>query len=104
MYAIHITDDAEEDLAYYRPYERKQIIDGIVAQLSYEPMIPTGNRKQLRANPIATWELRIGRYRVFYEVETADEVVPGEAVAVIIVSVGHKEHNVLYVRGKVVKL
>lgn len=73
-------------------------------QLAYEPTNPTGKRKRLRTSPIATWELRIGKYRVFYEVETSDDVAPNDEVAVIIVSVGHKEHNVLYVRGKAVNL
>jgi mRNA-degrading endonuclease RelE of RelBE toxin-antitoxin system len=48
-------------------------------------------------NPIATWELRSGRYRIFYEIdETARKVT--------IVAVGHKEHNVLFVRGQEVKI
>ncbi|MBP1468706.1 type II toxin-antitoxin system RelE/ParE family toxin [Candidatus Chloroploca sp. M-50] len=104
QYHIEITDEAEHDLSYYRAYERKAITDGILTQLAYEPHQETVNRKRLRDNPIATWELRIGKYRVFYEIEHDDTVGPDDAALVIIISVGHKEHNVLYIRGKVVKL
>jgi mRNA-degrading endonuclease RelE of RelBE toxin-antitoxin system len=96
-YIIDITDEAEGDLRYYRANERKQIMDTIDVGLSYEPETETTNRKKLRDNPIATWELRIGKYRVFYEVEPENSTV-------IIVSAGHKEHNVLYIRGRATTL
>ena len=66
-------------------------------QLLHQPLVPTRNRKLLRANPIASWELRIGEFRVFYEVDE-------EAMTVTVVAVGHKEHNVLLVRGQEVRL
>jgi hypothetical protein len=37
---------------------------------------------------------------VFYEIEEE----PAEEKFITIVSIGHKEHNVLYIRGKVIKL
>ncbi|MEI7851926.1 MAG: type II toxin-antitoxin system RelE/ParE family toxin [Kiritimatiellales bacterium] len=104
FYDIQITDEAEADLAYYRANERRLIIDGIITQLTYEPTKETSNRKRLRTTTMATWELRIGKYRVFYEVETDVDLQPDDTATVIIVSVGHKEHNVLYIRGKVVKV
>jgi mRNA interferase RelE/StbE len=57
----------------------------------------TKNRKKLRANPVAPWELRIGNYRIFYEVDN-------DSVKVIIILVGAKEHNILFIRGKRVKI
>lgn len=96
-YTIDITDEAEEDLQYYRAFERQRIVKDIEVQLTYEPDKETNSRKNLRPNPIAAWELKLGKYRVFYEVEPADSLVS-------IVSVGHKEHNVLSIRGKMVKL
>jgi mRNA-degrading endonuclease RelE of RelBE toxin-antitoxin system len=96
-YTIDITDEAEEDLQYYRAYERQQIVNNIQVQLVHEPGQETNSRKTLRQNPIASWELKIGKYRVFYEIDDEDRVV-------IIISIGHKDHNVLYIRGKVVKL
>jgi mRNA-degrading endonuclease RelE of RelBE toxin-antitoxin system len=67
------------------------------AQLSDLPAVETRNRKRLRDNPVARWELRSGHYRIFYEVdETARQV--------IIMAVGHKEHNRLFIRGQEVQL
>jgi len=89
-YKIEITEDAKADLSYFKAYERKEILAGIKNQLLYEPLKETGNRKNLRDNPVAPWELRVGRYRVFYEV--ADDIV-----TVIIISVGMKrKHNILW--------
>jgi mRNA-degrading endonuclease RelE of RelBE toxin-antitoxin system len=45
---------------------------------------------------LARWELRIGDFRVFYEVE-------GGATAAVL-AVGVKEHNELFVRGRKVEL
>ncbi|MBM3335040.1 type II toxin-antitoxin system RelE/ParE family toxin, partial [Candidatus Sumerlaeota bacterium] len=53
--------------------------------------------KIMRQNPLAPWELRAGQYRVFYEVDEVSQKV-------VIVAVGHKEHNVLRIRGEEVKL
>ena len=92
---IDFTEDAAADLDYFTAQERKTIIDRVKEQLSHEPTRETRNRKKLRENPIATWELRAGRFRVFFEV--LQDVVT-------VVSVGYKEHNVLYIRGKQVQL
>jgi mRNA interferase RelE/StbE len=59
--------------------------------------VETKNRKPLRDNPIASWELRAGKHRIFYEAEET-------ARKVTIVSVGHKEHNTLLIRGKEVQI
>ena len=96
-YRIEVTEDAKADLAHYAAFERKVIVSDIRKQLTDQPDLETKNRKSLRENPIATWELRVGKYRVFYEVDRASQVVS-------IVSIGHKEHNVLFIRGKEVIL
>ena len=96
-YRIEVTEDAKIDLATYAAFERKIIVSGIREQLTEQPGLETKNRKVLRENPIATWELRVGKYRVFYEVNRAAQVVT-------IVSIGHKEHNVLFIRGTEVSL
>ena len=85
------------DLGNYAAFERKIIVTGIREQLADQPDLETKNRKPLRDNPIATWELRVGKYRVFYEVDKTGQVIN-------IVSIGHKEHNILFVRGKEVIL
>lgn len=96
-YILDMTEDANEDLSYYRVFERKLITDEILVQLVDQPEVESHNRKSLRDNPIAQWELKAGRFRIFYEIDPDEKVVT-------VVSVGHKEHTVLYIRGKVVHL
>ena len=57
----------------------------------------TRNRKLLRDNPVADWELRVGEFRVFYEVDVDEHRVR-------IVAVGHKEHNRLFIGGEEIEL
>jgi len=96
-YTVEISDDAEEDLTYYRAYERRIILEGTLARLRDHPNRETNYLKKLRENPIAPWEVKVGKYRVFYTIEP-------DAPIVVIMSIGHKEHNTLYIRGKVVQL
>src|SRR5438552_993905 len=72
-HTIKFTEDAELDLEFFRVFDRRIITEGIRTQLTYEPLVETRNRKRLRENPLAPWELRIQKYRVFYGVE--DELV-----------------------------
>ena len=65
--------------------------------LTDQPTLQTRNRKELRSNPVARWELRIGKHRVFYEADSMDLIVT-------VAAVGFKAHNVLHIRGKEVEL
>jgi mRNA-degrading endonuclease RelE of RelBE toxin-antitoxin system len=96
-FRIEFTEEARGDLLSYTAHERKIIATEIRAQLSHQPVLTTKNRKPLRTNPVAPWELRIGRFRVFYEADDSYRTVT-------IIAVGHKEHNVLFVRGQEVRL
>ena len=96
-FEIQVTEEAAIDLSHYPAFERKIVVAEIRAQLAYEPTTATKNRKPLRDNVIAPWELRIGKYRVFYEPDEG-------AFTVTVVSIGHKEHNVLFMRGREVRL
>ncbi|MFN7919411.1 MAG: hypothetical protein U0Q16_04900 [Bryobacteraceae bacterium] len=78
--------------------ERATVFEAIERQLLFEPLVETRNRKPLRPNPIAPWELRIGDLRVFYEVEAG-----GEPVVRILV-IGKKIRNSLIVGGQELKL
>ena len=91
------TQSALEDLTFLKPYAHRLVLDAVDQQLVYEPTVETRNRKQLEDNPLATWELHIGIYRIFYDVDT-------EHQAIAIIAVGYKEHNKLYIRGKEYKL
>jgi mRNA interferase RelE/StbE len=96
-YQIKFSQDGLIDLEFFAVYERKTIVDEIKKQLSYQPAVETSKKKKLRNNVIAPWELKIGTYRAFYEVLE-------DIVTVYVVSVGYKEHNILYVRGREVRI
>jgi mRNA-degrading endonuclease RelE of RelBE toxin-antitoxin system len=97
MFDIEFTAEAEADLAWFKKSERNIIFDGIEANLRYEPTIVTRNRFQLRPNATAEWELRVDKYRIFYDVTDTVKIVSVEAV-------GLKLGNKLFFRGKERKL
>ena len=93
MFDIELTESASEDLRFLRKSDRRHIVAEIERHLSVEPLVPTLRRKPLRSNLLAPWELRIGDFRVFYDVEEGANIV-------VIRAVGWKEHNRLLIRGK----
>lgn len=102
IYSIEYTEEALEDLQYLRKLERQLVVDEIDRQLVYQPTVATRNRKQVRPNELGEWELRIGKYRVFYDVVEQDGT---EVVRIVkIEAIGVKEHNRLFIRGKEFKL
>jgi len=56
-------------IEFTKPAYRNRILDEIKEQLTYNPDEETRNKKILRENPIADWELRIHPFRVFYETD-----------------------------------
>ena len=70
-----MTRGAEGDLRGLRPRDRAIVVEAIEVQLSSEPESPARNRKVLVAlrppwsglDPV--WELRVGEFRVFYDVD-----------------------------------
>lgn len=93
MFEIEYTQEARNDLDAFRKSEQKYILDEIDAQLVYEPNVPTRNRKKLRPNSVSEWELRIDRFRVFYDVQEAVRIVKIEAI-------GYKIGNRLFIHGQ----
>src|SRR3974377_2403185 len=94
-YQLGFSDEGKEDLDFFPARERRIIVAHVKKQLGSEPLKETRNRKRLRDNLLAPWELRIGRFRVFYQVK--EQIVT-------VVAVGAKEHNQLFIRGKEVEL
>jgi hypothetical protein len=73
------------------------VLEQIEVQLTYQPNVETRNRKRLRPNPLAPWELRIGEIRVFYDVNADVASVRG-------IAVGQKEGNRLTIGGEEISL
>ncbi|OCR00399.1 hypothetical protein BCD67_12865 [Oscillatoriales cyanobacterium USR001] len=97
-YIIEFAESVKDQLRSLSARERAIVFESIEEQLIYEPLTETRNRKPLRENPIAPWELRIGFLRVFYE------VVALEPNVVRILAVGRKEGNKLIIAGQEVEL
>ena len=60
MFEIRFSEDAQRHLKALTARDRRTVVEAIEHQLLHKPMIRTRNRKMLRANPLATWELRSG--------------------------------------------
>ena len=56
-----------------RNFDQRRLLDSLQEQLQHQPEQETRNRKRLRPNELAEWELRIGTFRVFYDVDQAEE-------------------------------
>jgi mRNA-degrading endonuclease RelE of RelBE toxin-antitoxin system len=85
-YVIEIRDVAYNELQTIKPFYRRRIIDTIDQQLAHEPNTETRNRKRLlefqpdfeHDDPV--WELRVGRFRVYYDVNEETMVVVVRAI------------------------
>lgn len=97
-YKIEFADCVKEHFKHLNSSQRSLLMDGIGKQLLYEPLKETRNRKPLRPNPVAPWELRIGNLRAFYDITSDDHNI------VKILAVGYKKGSVLFIAGKAVKL
>jgi mRNA-degrading endonuclease RelE of RelBE toxin-antitoxin system len=85
-YGIHISHGAAGELKAIRAYDRQRIVDEIGRQLRHQPTAQTRNRKPVPAAAASfehvppLWELRVGEYRVFYDVNADTETVSVRAV------------------------
>ena len=95
MYAIEFTQQAQDDLSWFSRREQNVILDGIKSNLRYEPSVATLNRHPCRddATKIADWELRIGPYRVCYNIDDTILIVDVQRI-------GEKPNNVPLFRGR----
>jgi mRNA-degrading endonuclease RelE of RelBE toxin-antitoxin system len=96
-YEIIFEPDAVEHLQGFSARDQSVVLDQIEVQLTYQPDAETRNRKRLRPNPLAPWELRIGEIRVFYDVNA-------DAASVRVIAVGQTEGNRLVIGGEGVSL
>lgn len=97
-YLVEFAESVRQQIRALPAHQRVLILEFVENQLVHEPLTETRNRKPIRPNPIAPWELRIGYLRVFYEVLADDPNV------VHILAVGQKKGNTLLIAGEEVKL
>lgn len=93
MFTIELSDDALDELRWSRRRDSRMIFDEIEQQLTYQPTVEARNRKALRAHPPGEWELRVGNFRVFYDIDAENATVLVKAVAA---KIGSK----LFIRGE----
>jgi mRNA-degrading endonuclease RelE of RelBE toxin-antitoxin system len=96
-YEITFAESVADQLQFLTAAERRTVLAAIERQLVREPLVETRNRKPLRPNPVAPWELRVGPLRVFYE------VVP-DPPAVQVLAIGKKRQNILLIAGRKIEL
>jgi mRNA-degrading endonuclease RelE of RelBE toxin-antitoxin system len=97
-FAIEVTREAERHLEWLSARDRATVFDTLDRRLAGEPTIENRNRKRLRPNPLAPWELRIGHLRVYFDVEEEPRRV------VTIQAVGIKDRSRLLIGGEEVQL
>ena len=96
-YRIEYSPDTEDQFRVLTTRQQVTILGTVEKQLQYQPAVETRNRKPMRPNPIAPWELRIGNLRV-YDIEDEPEHV------VCIRAVGIKERDNVRIGKEVIKL
>jgi hypothetical protein len=95
---IEYSPAAEEHLGFLAARQQRIVIDSVDRQLLNEPTLETRNRKPMRPNPVAPWELCIGCLRVDYDLDEHPES------KVIVVAVGVKERNQVRIAGEKIDL
>ena len=96
-YRIAFSRNSLSHLRVFTAREQRIIASAVTELLSNEPTVPTRNRKEMRPNLIAVWELRIGDFRVYYDVDEEESIVDIRAV-------GIKEGNQVRIGGEIVEL
>jgi mRNA-degrading endonuclease RelE of RelBE toxin-antitoxin system len=97
-YRIEYSPDAVDHLRGLSVREQRNLVDAVDERLADQPTVETPNRKPMRPNPIAPWELRAGRLRVCDEVRVQPEPV------VLVLAVGVKDRNVVRIGGEEIVL
>jgi mRNA-degrading endonuclease RelE of RelBE toxin-antitoxin system len=96
-YRIALSRNSLSHFQDFTAREQRIIRTAMTEQLSYEPTVSTRNRKQMRPNSLAVWELRIGDFRVYYDVDEAEAIVDIRAI-------GIKAGNQVRIGGEIIEL
>ena len=85
--------DTREHFRYLTARQRSIVFDSVEEQLVNEPTAEARNRKEMHPNSLASWELRIGDLRVYYDVTE-------ESQTVTVIAVGIKRGNRVFIGGE----
>ncbi|MEW6202984.1 MAG: hypothetical protein AB1546_13490 [bacterium] len=97
-YYIEYSPEVEKHLHTLMARQQAIVLDEVDKQLTHQPSVETRNRKLMRPNILALWELRIGNLRVYYDIEETP------VRKVMIRAVGIKERNHVRIGSEVIKL
>src|SRR4051812_34269582 len=92
-YEIEYSPEAEQQLRTLPKRDQKTVLDSADRHLTDQPLVATRNRKRLKPNLLAEWELRIGNLRVYYVVREPPRMV------LSVVAVGRKVRNRVFIGG-----
>lgn len=93
-YRIEYSPDTNDHLRALTARQRSIVFGAVDDQLANEPGKETRNRKPMRPNPIAPWELRVRELRVYYDIAEQPEPL------VTILAVGIKKRDRVVIGGK----
>lgn len=97
-YRIEYSPETGDHFRYLSNRQQVMVLDAVEKQLQFQPDIETRNRKPMRPNPLAPWELRIGNPRVYYDFENSPDRV------VYIRAIGIKDRNNVKIGKEVIRL
>jgi len=86
VWTLEIGESAKRELASLKPFEGRRIVDAIQTILPGAPDVETRNVKKLAGVSPAfvhvppVWELRVGEWRVYYDLDAQSRTVLIRAV------------------------
>lgn len=81
-FRVEYAHEAIHHLRWLTASQRALVLDEVPRKLAHQPTLATRNRKLLRANDVAPWELRLGTLRVYFEVDPGRATVTIRAVGI----------------------
>jgi mRNA-degrading endonuclease RelE of RelBE toxin-antitoxin system len=93
-YRVEYSPETADHLQSLTAGQRTLVFDAVDEQLAREPGVETRNRKPMRPNPVAPWELRVRELRVYYDIAEQPERV------VTILAVGVKKRDRVIIGGQ----
>jgi len=86
VYEIRVHETASQEIDSLRVFDQRKIVGAVEKHLSHQPAVPTRHRKLLKdltpqfEHVPPVWELRVGYFRIFYDIDERAKVVHIRAV------------------------